>query len=524
MRRYHAAKPRSIPPLAMAAAAFGAACTGCPPATHPETAEPRTELVLGTTFEPTTLDPMLAGPGAGAREVTRLLFRELLRFDTEWNVVPDLAAELPKRSTRNGRTVLRWTLGRHFWSDGTPVRARDVRFAWRLERNPKLDAANHPGALRVSDLRVLDAKRFEVVWSEPTWAAAVPRVHTVLPAHAYPELPEAGPFRGFGDEPVSNGPFRLERWIPGVKAVFAPNPHWPGPGPYLERVVFRFFQGAESLALALRAGEVDAVGEASGLGLEQVVELGRVLSDREAVVRPGALWLHAELRLDHPVLARRATRQAIARAVDREKMAQLVYAGAARPAWGLFPHPHPAHRAEGPGDWAKEVPFEGGDPRQLELQFAAGSPAAEAAAAVLGEALQGLGFQVRQRAHPFRTLFDRMERRVHGEVVVFAWRTRPDWDARSVLHETGRQNFSGYADPEVNRWLEAAESAKTSTAWVDQLQRVAERFRRDLPAIPLLFRDTASLKPVDLEGWRPTGTTTPVTATAEHWRWRPPPH
>lgn len=495
---------------------------GCGPCRQDAPEGPKV-LVIGSTQEPTVLDPSFEDGRAGAREITGLLFRELVRFDADWNVVGDLATGRPQVRTEAGAPVAVWTLAPHRWSDGVPVTAADVIRGWTIDRRDDLDALNHHVAIQVESMRALSDRQVEVRWKGPTHNLAHPRVHTVLPAHAYPEPRDGEPFRGMGNRPVSNGPYRLKRWVPGVQIDLEPNPHWPGPGPYLPGITFRFFQGVEALELAVRTGEVHALGEASGVQPDRIRSLAAQVDGVKAVIRPGGLWLHLGLRMDHPVLARTEVRQAIAQAMDREALAELVYGGLATPAWGPFPPRHPGFR-EAPRHWVPDFEWRPGEPRELTIQYAAGLPAAEAGASAIARKLDGLGFRPELEALPLRTLFGRQKARRQGDLVLFAWRTRPDWDGRSILHGDGRQNYGGYRSAEVDRWLDEAETAEDPETWADRMQRVGERFQEEVPLIPLLFRQTASLKPVGLQGWSPTGTTTPVTWNVETWRWpRPKP-
>ena len=68
------------------------------------------------------------------------LFRGLLRFDDELNVVPDLATELTVSA--DGRTY-RFRLGPDArWSDGVPVTADDFVYGWRRTREERLDSGS----------------------------------------------------------------------------------------------------------------------------------------------------------------------------------------------------------------------------------------------------------------------------------------------------------------------------------------------------------------------------------------------
>src|SRR5262249_21353088 len=45
----------------------------------------------------------------------------------------------------------------------------------------------------------------------------------------------------------------------------------------------------------------------------------------------------------------------------------------------------------------------------------------------------------------------------------------------------------------------------------------------ELPAIPLFFKPEVSVRHRALQGWRPTGTDTPITWNCCEWHWRRPP-
>jgi len=60
---------------------------------------------------------------------------------------------------------------------------------------------------------------------------------------------------------VGSGPFVLTEWEAEQSWTFEANPHYWGPKPAIDRVVFRVFANPESMTLALKTGEVDAVEE-----------------------------------------------------------------------------------------------------------------------------------------------------------------------------------------------------------------------------------------------------------------------
>jgi len=497
--------------LGLAAACRPGGCTPDPAGPDASaTAADADTLVIGTTSEPTSLDPIRL-VRFGEREVLQLLRRELLQFDPTWRRVPDLATEVPTATRTQEGLRVEWTLKPRRWSDGRPVTTADIEAAWRREReNP--DAPNHEVASSVK-LELLGPRRFVAHWTELRSDVTAPRVHTVYPADT---TEDGGPF---------DGPFVLRQWRPGVAMELVPNPHWTGPGPRLERIVLRFFPGEEALATAVATGQVDAVLEGTSLSAVRLLDLAEARGNATVELAPGSVMLHLDLRHDHSGLARVEVRRLLSAALDRATLVDLAYEGAAEVAEGLFP---PSHAGAGPSREKTEAKVQAtkealarawAGPKRLLLQFAAGSPVAEAVATYIQQRFENLGLEISLEALPLSTLFERMRAGRQAELTLFAWRVRPDWDARSILHSEGRQNWTGFGDPEMDAGLETLRTELDPQAWEAAARRVDALFRDMIPIIPLVFRQVASLRPEALEGWRPTGTTTPVTWNAEHWRW-----
>lgn len=499
-------------------------CTaGCPG--EGDDHEPLT-LVLGTTQEPSTLDPAFA-MRSGEQEVVRLLFPDLTVFNDEGEVVPRLAAELPMVTTSTRGPIVRWRLRTGLaWSDGAPLTSADVVFAHTIEANEQLAAVNHAVAKQVESIAAIDAQAFEVRWQTKYRGVTDPRVHAVLPQHRYPR-PEGPSFSGLGRDPhASSGPYRLVEWRSGQQLSLEANPFWPGPVPPIERIVFRFFPSDDAFETELRTGGIDALGPASGLGVAHAQRLARALgASHELVSSPSGLLLQLSLRLEHPLLSKPEVRRALSLAIDRHRMADLVYGGQARAAFGIYGPAHPAHRARAtlPFDptRAKAILKAQTDNRPLTLVFAAGSEASERAAVYLHSALKEAGFQVVLRAMPLRVLLGQLKGPGQAPLTLFAWRTRPDWAGSSMFRTGGRLNYFGYSSSPVDELLTSEESTFERARWVSILHQIEANIMEDLPLIPLLFRNEVSLKPSGLRGWRPTGTTTPVTWNAETWHWAP---
>jgi peptide/nickel transport system substrate-binding protein len=324
---------------------------------------------------------------------------------------------------------------------------------------------------------------------------------------------------------VSSGPFQLAEWVPGQYLAVKKSPGWGGARPAFDRIVFRFFKSEDGLMAALEAGEVDAAGEASGLSLDAIDILAqRLKASHEVVRKSSGGWLHLVVRLDHPLLQDVRARRAVSKAIDRRAVARLLYAGHGSPAFGMFPEGHPGHVAEGDlsfdPEGARRLLAEVPGEKKIELMYSS-APAIASAAALIADSLGKIGLEVQPIGLHFRVLSEKLRDRTQAPLALYALRANPRWDGRSLMHSGGGQNFSGLSDPEIDRVLDQAETSPDRATWGRHVLQVNLHFQRTLPAIPVLFKEVASVRPLWLEGWAPTGAQAPVTWNAEAWRRSP---
>lgn len=467
---------------------------------------------MGLVGAPPVLDPVLVRRAAG-RAPLALVHRGLVVYDDAWVLRPDAALRLPDVVRDGSGFRAEWQLGPGRWSDGAPVAARDALRGLETVHAPEVNAGDEWSTVT---LQPEDHKRFVVRWTTGPggWSAPFPPAPPLLPAHAYPRPVEGRPFHGFGQRPLSNGPYRLLEWVSGTSMRFGVNEHWPGPPPSIKEIRFRLFDRADGLVRALRAGEIDAVGEAAGLTGPHVASLRATLSDHVVHVRPSGLWVHLTVSVDQIPSA--VVRRRVHRAVRRDRIAEIAYDGLAEPSLGLFPSRHSAHRVRPawvgpPAPMAASV--------RLGLAFATGYPSAERAALLLQEDLEAVGFRIELEPRPLSALLNGMGTEAQSALTLLAFRCDPNWTGREALMTGGPLNYSGISDGELDRRLGAvSESAWTSTARRARLHAVEARFLELAPLIPLVTRAAVSVRPKSLSGWRPTGTITPVTWNAEMWR------
>jgi peptide/nickel transport system substrate-binding protein len=172
-----------------------------------------------------------------------------------------------------------------------------------------------------------------------------------------------------------------------------------------------------------------------------------------------------------------------------------------------------------------------GERLSLELMTTAGNRTRELVQQVLQSQWREAGVEIRIRNEPARVFFgETVTKRRFTGMAMFAWLSAPESVPRLTLHSAhitragnnwSGQNYTAYANPEVDRLLDAIETEldreKRRALWA-QLQKT---YAGDLPVIPLFFRADPFIVPKWLTGVVPTGHQDPTPYWVENWGVKP---
>ncbi|SKA22181.1 peptide/nickel transport system substrate-binding protein [Enhydrobacter aerosaccus] len=442
------------------------------------------------------------------------------------------------------------------WGDGTPVTTKDMAFTLAVGQHPLSGVASAEGYKRIIKLDLKDERRF---------TATIDRVtfdydsfdFTVIPAHIEKPIFDVNPadYRNktaYDTDPTNPGlgfgPYRLSELVPGNRIALEQNIHWEGEKPHFKRIVVKFIENTSALEANLLSGNVDYVLGELGLSLDQAVGIEKRHKDKFNVVyKPALVYEHIDVNLDNPLLKDRHVRQAILMAIDRKAISDKLFEGKQPVANGsinpLDPMYSPAARhypydPDGARKLLDEAGFATlkngvrtdakGERFSIELTTTAGNRVREQVAQVIQSQLRQIGVDLRIKAEPPRIFSDAINHRRFTGLAMYAWVERPEGVPRSTLHSQeipsakngwSGQNYPGYANPEMDKALDAAErelDPDKRRALFAEIQRL---YADDLPVLPLYFRVDPFVIPKPLKGIRPTGHLNSSTLWVEQWRW-----
>jgi peptide/nickel transport system substrate-binding protein len=337
---------------------------------------------------------------------------------------------------------------------------------------------------------------------------------------------------GFRQHTLSDGPYAIAQYIPNQLILLERNPVWesrtdPVRSAHVDRIRIRLGTDAQLQELQVEAGTADLGFEMTPpAALSSLLETG---DPRLSLNPPGGVF-GSFVYLDfnhigpnnHGALARRTVRRAIALAIDKAAVVQLLGGpGVARPLRQAALSSSAGYRAgsdhestqadRGDPAAARRLLAEAGFQRGLSLRLAFPTTSWNPLVAqALQASLARVGIDVRLVPQRFDDLYSRLladdDHAKRGEWDLALETMSPDWfgenNGRSLVASMfdgrgrgkGAYNVGGYDSPAVNGLIDRAATAPTDVlaehAWFETAQHVME----DVAFVPLAEYKRAYLR------------------------------
>ncbi len=462
------------------------------------------------------LNPVLDFANQPDRDIDRLLYSGLIRFDSRGVPQPDLAENW---AVSADATLYTFTLRPEAtWHDGIPVTADDVIFTFS-----KLQDEDYPGPEDLKDLWSeiniirLDDHNVQFQLPEPFAPFMDYLALPLLPEHLLRGV-SAGDLidHPFNLQPVGTGPFRFDRFlteaggqISGVSLTANPDHYLPPP--FLERVEFRLYDTQEAAWEAFQQGEIQGLGGLEGEVLAEALAAEGVNLHTARLPMASLVYLNTQ----HPektFLTDKRVRQALLYAVERQSMIDRADASQALLAdgpilpgtWahsqsGLRPNFDPTQAASQleQAGWVLPTGASPGSPEyvrakdDLQLAFTLVHPDDERHT-LLAEAMRqywaAIGVSVDLKAvDPEVLIEDYLEpREFEAALADLNFMRSPDPDPYPFWHDSqveNGQNYSEFADRNISIWLEQARTTPDLGRRADLYESFQHRFRDQVPAL-----------------------------------------
>jgi peptide/nickel transport system substrate-binding protein len=450
-------------------------------------------ITIGTTDKITQLDPSNAYDFFTWEVLTNVL-DTLVRYEPGSDkLVPALAESW---EVKDGGEVWVFHLRRDAkFCDGTPVKAQDVVRSIKRVMEIKGDPSWLVTSF-VKDVKALDDYTVEFDLKKPVGfflaLLATPPYAVVSPKYPMDKIVADATWGG-------PGPYCIKEFKRDQYLVLEANPHYYG-DVKTKKIVIRFYKDATTLRLALEKGEIDIAWRT--LRPNDYKELAQ--SGKYNVIEvPGGFIRYIVVNVKMEPTKLKLVRQAIAAAVNRPELAQVVFMGTMEPLYSLVPkglwsHVDVFKEKYGDGNielarkLLKEAGFSEQNKAKLVLWYTPshyGDTEADLAQ-LLKQQLEKTGmFEVEIKSSEWATYVKQL-RQGQMMLALLGWYpdyVDPDDFLTPFLHsEANSWTGSGYKNPEVDKLLDQAVTLTDQQKRAELYKKVQEILAEDVPIVPLL--------------------------------------
>lgn len=479
-------------------------------------------LIVGSIGEPSILIPMLAGDSA-SHDVAGLIFNGLVKYDTDLSVIGDLSESWDISS--DGLVITFHLKKGVKWADGVEFTAEDVMFGYQTIINEKTPTAYSEDYKQVKKAEVLDRYTFKVTYAKPfapaltSWGSLV-----ILPKH----LLEGKDITklDFGRNPVGMGPYKLDKWTSGQDLILHSNKTYFEDRPYIDRYIYKIIPDPATMFLELQAGGVDMMG-LTPIQYSKQTDTDFFGKNFQKFRYPVFSYTYLGFNLKHPWFKDKRVRQAIAHAIDKSEIIDVVLFGLGSSATGPYvpntwPYNPNVKKYEYDTDKATQLLKEAGwedtdgngivdkDGKQFEFTIRTnmGNRLRMNTATIIQWRLEKIGIKVNIEAIEWSAFINEFIDKRRFEAVLLGWSIGIDPDQYDIWHSTKTKekefNFVTYNNPQIDELLEKGRRTFNINERKQVYYRIHEILAEELPYIFLYVPDATPIIHSRFKGIKPT--------------------
>jgi peptide/nickel transport system substrate-binding protein len=281
----------------------------------------------------------------------QLIVEPLMHYLPDGTLIPNLITEVP--TVENGllaedlTSVTYRLLDGVNWADGEPLTADDVVFTWEWIVEPANASVSAEVYAAIESMEIVDPQTVQVFFAAPNATWFEPHAGSsygyVYPKHVLDVEDGKAAHDAFLLNPVGTGPYKIETFSPNDQATYVINENYrEADKPFFDRVNLKGGGDAASAARAvLQTGEYDfawnlqvepqilAELEQGGKGVVDIARGNSVERIEIQFADPNSEvdGERAKIGTVNPTMGDKAVRQALNLSVQRDVIAQQLYAG-----------------------------------------------------------------------------------------------------------------------------------------------------------------------------------------------------
>jgi oligopeptide transport system substrate-binding protein len=495
--------------------------TSTPTLTPTPTATPLGQGVLNLYgIDPYTLDPAVSGE-TSSHEYIMQIFSGLMRLDDNLEPALDIAERW--EISNGGQTYTFYLRHDVKFQDGRAVKAEDIKFSWERACDPatgSLTAATYLGDIvgvkevlagktkEISGVKVIDDYTLQVTIDAPIsyflFKLTYPTAYVV-------DRDNVGVGGEWWRKPNGTGPFKLKEWTPGSQLVLERNTLYYGQVAGVSSVVFHLLAG---LPMDLyETGQID-VADVSLEYIDRVTDQTGPFYHELAVV-PELSFYYIGFNSAKPPFDDANIRRAFSMAIDKDKLASLVFRDMVQRADGILPPGMSGFNKDLVGlkydvskarDLIKQSKY--GDVTNLPpitiTTSGYGGIIGSSLEAIIQQWRENLGVEVKVRQLEPEFFFYHLKEE-KDELFDIGWIAdypHPQDFLDILFHSGGDSNWSEYSNPEVDALLEKAAVEPDIKKSLELYQQIEQKLVADAACLPLWFTKNYILVKPYVKGYK----------------------
>ena len=382
------------------------------------------------------------------------------------------------------------------FDDGTPFTAKDVV----RSINRVMTIKGDPSWLVTSFVKKVEAKDdYTVVFylKHPTAyflaLLTTPPYFPVSPKYDNDKIDSDATYGGIG-------PYKIVKWVRDQELVLEANPYYYGEKPKTKKIIIKFYNDASTMRLALQNGEIDIAWRTLRPTDIKSLQSGGQFNVIEV---PGAFIRYVCLNTKVDPTKNVKVRQALAAAIDRKEISNIVFQGTVEPLYSLIPNGMWSHKdvfktkyGDANLDLAKSLLKEAGysesNPLKITLWYTPthyGDTEASLAQVLKSEWEKTGMIKVTIKSAEWNTYTDYARK---GQMMVYLLGWYPDYldpdDYTTPFLDSNANSWAGtgYNNTQVNKLLEKAQTITDQNQRAQIYEQVQDILAQDVPYIPLI--------------------------------------
>lgn len=503
------------------------------------------QIIVGISQEPQNFNPIMPTIEA-QRGVHMAIYDDLWRIGPKGNYIPNLATEIP--SLTNGGiskdgTLFTIKLRKNIkWHDGQPFSARDVVFTWQTIMNPKVSAFSTVGFDQIDSMWAADEAtlKFKLKQSYAPIFAVLSDMF-VVPEHILSKSPDINKDEFNAKRPIGTGAFKFVEWVAGDHITLEANKAYHGPGPYIDRLIFKYISDLTVLFTQFKTGEIDITG-LQGIPVDLYPE-AKTLPNITLHVNPGTTYDCIAPNFLLPLFQDKRVRQALYYGMDKKPMVEKIFLGLVAEAETYIPPQSWAYNPKIKGhhkydpDKAKKLLDAAGwkvgsdgirvrEGKRLSFENActAGNKGREQMQQLLQQQWRQIGVEMKINNKPAAVLFGDFYRLSKFETIINGIGMGADPEHSFRLHSKyipakggmGRNSIA-YENKEVDRLLEAGAREMDQEKRKQVYFKLQEVLADDLPYLPIHHYVIIRATKASIQGFQPNSNMQDYTWNPNEW-------